>query len=317
MTASSRIVSLGYGVRRPKLITPSARERIRADAAAWQSVIPWHGCFTHVTGAVLRGWWHPPLPPSMPLVVAQCGAQHPPQRAGLRVNRHRILPRWDDIDGVRVASAGEILLACARELGALDLLILAEAAVYAGEDLDAIHAAAARRRRGAPALRTVLGAVQGHAESLWEVVIRAFHDACEVPTRAQHEVFDEQGTFIARGDLWLVGTRTLHEYDGEHHLRRAQQRDDLRRARDLTNADWIRRGYTNVDLLEHHAEMLRDCDLALGRPHHPERLRAWEDLLSDSLLTVPGSQRFRRRIAEPRAVFRTKLKDTAPRREGP
>ncbi len=67
-----------------------------------------------------------------------------------------------------------------------------------------------------------------------------------MPVEAQHEVFHD-GRFVARGDLWLVGTRTLHEYDGAHHLTRGQQRRDLRRVRGLDDSGWHRRGYVLED----------------------------------------------------------------------
>jgi hypothetical protein len=92
------------------------------------------------------------------------------------------------------------------------------------------------------------------------------------------------------------GTNALHEYDGEHHLNRQQQRLDLRRARRLGNDEWLRRGYTSNDVLQQAVTILRDADLSLGREHRPSRIRAWHSLLKDSLFTSSGQERLRTRL---------------------
>ena len=109
-------------------------------------------------------------------------------------------------------------------------------------------------------------------------------------------VVDEHGNFVARGDLWLVGTTTLHEYDGAHHLTRVGQRRDLARGRRVAGVEWVRRGYTSVEVLHQGVAILREADLAVGRAHRPERIRAWHDLLRDSLFTAAGTARFRARL---------------------
>ena len=112
------------------------------------------------------------------------------------------------------------------------------------------------------------------SESPWETVLRLFHVVCEAPVEPQREILDETGAFVARADLWVVGTRSIHEYDGGVHLERRQQQADLARARRLSDAGWTRRGYTSHDLLRTPVGILRDVDRALGRPHDPSRLRA-------------------------------------------
>jgi hypothetical protein len=41
----------------------------------------------------------------------------------------------------------------------------------------------------------------------------------------EHEVFDHWGRFVARGDVWIVGTNRLHEFDGGGH-----RKPDIQRA---------------------------------------------------------------------------------------
>lgn len=129
--------------------------------------------------------------------------------------------------------------------------------------------------------------------------MRRLHEVCEVDVRPQHEVHDEHGRFLARGDLWLVGTRDLHEYDGADHLTRPQLRKDLQRERRLGHSDWVRRGYTREDVLHQGVRILADADRALGRPHDPARIRAWHALLKESLFTPAGIERLRRRLRLP------------------
>jgi hypothetical protein len=123
--------------------------------------------------------------------------------------------------------------------------------------------------------------------------------ACDIVVEPQHEVYDDAGGFLARGDLWLVGTRVLHEYDGGHHLEKRTQRSDLRRARTLGNSGWSRRGYTDREVLHQPLTILRDADLSLGRPHDPTRIRAWIRLLRESLFTPSGTTRLCRRLKLP------------------
>ena len=155
---------------------------------------------------------------------------------------------------------------------------------------------AAGRRAGAPLLRRALAYADGRSESPWESMLRMLHVACDVPVEPQHRVFDSYGRFVARGDLWIKGTRVLHEYDGGEHLKRPQQRSDLRRGRDLANIGWVRRGYTSQDVLHQAVSILRDADMSLGRPHRPERVRAWHALLADSLFTPRGMARLQHRL---------------------
>lgn len=120
------------------------------------------------------------------------------------------------------------------------------------------------------------------------------HEVLEVPVVPQHRV-EHEGRFVARGDLWVVGTRTLQEYDGAVHRTARQQEKDLRRDRALNEAGWVRNGYVATDLVQRPMTVLRDADRALCRPTDPSRLDAWMALLRDSCLTPAGRQRLSRR----------------------
>lgn len=263
--------------------------------AAWHLVLPASGAFTGLTAAGLHGLWLPPLPVGTPTFVAVRDGGTAPRRAGLRVVRQTSAISTVAVRGLPTVPVPETILGCARDLGLLDVVVLVDAALHKEHcSRDELTRVAALRRRGAPLMREALRLADGRSESPYESLLRLLHVVCDVPVEAQHEVFHD-GRFVARGDLWLVGTRTLHEYDGGHHLSRAQQRRDLRRVRELDDARWNRRGYVLEDLLHQGLMILRDADAALGRPHQPERIRAWEALLADSAFSVPGRHRLLRR----------------------
>jgi hypothetical protein len=271
-----------------------------ADLIAWQQVLPSSARFTHLTAARLYGWWLPPVPPALPAHVVIDRHQARPSRTGLRVIRHAEVGPPRLLDGVRLDPPADTLLACARDLCELDLVVLVDSALNAGDvTLEQLGSMASGRRRGGPALRLALESCDARAESAWEVLLRRLHAACEIEVEPQREVYDEFGVFLARGDLWLVGTRMLHEYDGGHHLAKPAQRSDLRRARALGNSAWSRRGYTDREVLHQPLTILRDADLSLGRPHDPTRIRAWTDLLRQSLFTPAGATRLCRRLKLP------------------
>ncbi|MGE5719954.1 MAG: hypothetical protein ACM3XQ_08770, partial [Nocardioidaceae bacterium] len=107
---------------------------------------------------------------------------------------------------MRVSPLPEVLLACARDLGLLDLVVLTDPAVRSGRcSPEDVAEVAAPRRRGGPALRAALPFADARSESPWESVLRMFHVLCDVPVEPQFEVYDERGVFVARGDLWLRG----------------------------------------------------------------------------------------------------------------
>src|SRR5215207_7719670 len=66
--------------------------------------------------------------------------------------------------------------------------------------------------------------LEGRSESPWESVMRVLHRTAGIDVEPQKEIYDDGGRFVARADLWLVGTRRIHEYDGELHRDRAARR---------------------------------------------------------------------------------------------
>jgi hypothetical protein len=270
------------------------------DLAAWRLVLPGSGAFSSLTAAKVFGWWLPPLPEDLPVFASIDATENRPRRAGLRITRLVDAPVGTLIDDVPLAPPAEVLLACARELGLLDLVVLVDAALHLGMvTLDELAEVMASRRYGVPLLGRAVELADGRSESAWETLLRILHVVCGVPVEPQFVLTDEAGGFVARGDLWIIGTTTLHEYDGGEHRKKHRQRRDLARERRIGNAVSTRRGYTDVEVLHQAVSILRDADRSLGRPHRPERVRAWHAMLADSLFTPSGTARARRRWGLP------------------
>jgi hypothetical protein len=184
------------------------------------------------------------------------------------------------------------MLAAARDLGVLDLVLMGDSALRLGHcTIDELAEAAARRRRGAPMLRRIIRMLDVRSESPLESVMRVLHRAADIPVEPQHEVFDHWGRFVARGDLWIVGTNRLHEFDGGGHREPDIQRSDLTRDRRLIEANWQRFGFTKAQLLNEGASIIASTDRLLGRSWDPERLRRWNALIANSMFGRPGRAR--------------------------
>ena len=272
-------VRLGHGLHVPASAAGLA-ERLRE----WSRVVPDSAVFTHLTAAELRGWWLPaPAPGPAPVRIAVGEDERHPQRSGLVVTRLAEPPEIVLVSGLRVATAAETLLAVARDVGLLDLVALGDSALRRGEcTLEELRAAAGRRRRGAPRLRTVIPLLDARSESPWESIMRVLFRAADLEVEPQRVIHDSGGRFVARADLWLVGTRRIAEYDGEVHRDQATHRRDLDRDRRLAEAGWQRYGYTAVDLLQGGGGVIASADALLGRSWDPRRLQRWRALVQDS-----------------------------------
>lgn len=269
--------------------------RLADELRAWSLVLPPTAGFTHLSAAELRGWWLPaPIPHPVFAAVGECDRH--PHRRGLLVSRHPSRPDTFSFRGLRVTSGAETLLAAARDLGILDLVVMGDSALRLGHcTLDDLTAAAALRRRGARRLRIVVGLLDKRSESPWESLLRVLHRVADIPVEPQYKIYD-RGKFVARADLWIVGSRRLHEYDGGIHRERDVHRRDLARDRRLVETGWDRMGFIASDVLSA-AAIISSADALLGRPADPRRLARWQGLVADSLFGSAGRARVRRHWA--------------------
>ena len=249
-----------------------------SDLSAWQLALPPSGRFTHLTAAAALGWWvpHPPngtagcrrrrrkqhSAPGAPGTAAPAcrpsrttahprpaPGRTPPRTCYWHVPETSRSSTWWSWSTGHFTAATWVSTGCSRPPRA--------------------------RRRGNRTLRSALALADSRSESPWESVLRLLHHTLDAPVEPQREIWTPDSELVARADLWLIGTTSIHEYDGEVHLERSQQQADLRRARRWTDAGWTRRGYTSFDLLRQPIGVLRDVDTALGRAHEPGRVRPW------------------------------------------
>jgi hypothetical protein len=261
------------------------------DLHAWRLVLPRTAAFSHLTVAELRGWWLPAGIPH-PVFVAMSNDDPRARRPGLFVCRHTQPFPINLIEGLPVTTAAETLLAAARDLGVLDLVVMADSALRLKHcSLTDLLIAARQRRRGAPLLRSVIPLLDPRSESPWESIMRVLHRAAEIPVTPGYEVVDDFGRFVARVDLRIDGTRRAQEYDGADHREPQVHERDLARDRRLLGAGWQRHGFTSRQLLTGGAEIIADVDRLLGRTWHPRRLSAWRQLVKHSLFGRCGRAR--------------------------
>jgi hypothetical protein len=277
------------------------RQGLLADLSAWSALLHPTQCFTHLSSAIARDWWLPPrLPAELPIWIAQISGSHASTRQGVRVISSRAITPSERVHVLLLAEPAETLVSCAIDLSLLDLLILIDCALHRGEvTIDRLMTVAAEHRRGAPRLRQAIALADGRSESAMETVMRVLHVACGVDVIPQFEVRDS-GRFVARGDLLIVGSRSMHEYDGDDHLDVERQRSDLRRSRKLLDAGYVRRGFTLADLATQPHLIIREACVAAGRPFALGMLAPWRELWDASTFSRFGLQMLRERLTGPR-----------------
>ena len=163
-----------------------------------------------------------------------------------------------------------------------------------GDFGDPLEAALAWQEQGAQWLHLVdLDAAFGrgsNADLLARIV-----DVLDIAYEPQRRLYDDDGSLVGIADLFILGTKRLHEYDGAVHRDKAAHRADLRRDSGLNHADFVRRGFTLDDLLNHALVTMHEIDRDLDRPHKMRRYRAWAKLVDESLYSATGRQRLMNR----------------------
>jgi hypothetical protein len=222
--AGPKYAQASHGVHLPA----DAPDDLALRCRAVQRVLPPAAVWSHYTGAALRGWSLPWLPAGMPLFASLPGQGTHLHRVGTYVARTDEAVCAPEVrHGLRLGSAPGILAQLAQDLSLLDLVATMDSALYLGDTtVEEIRDSLRPYQRGGPMLRRALAEADERAESWWETPLRLLHLWSGIEVEPQYVVRDDWGDTVARGDLWVVGTRRLHEYDGAiHDAQRVRARD--------------------------------------------------------------------------------------------
>lgn len=291
-----RLTSLervAHGLFQPRVDDEDPGTAWRRQLRALLLVLPPGSRFTHVTAAVLLGWWAPKLPEKIPVFASVDEDARRPRRPGLIVSRLR---RTNDagalwVGDLPVDQPEEILLRAARELSVLDLTPMVDSARRLGHvDETRMTAILCSGRPGVRVLRTAWELSDERAESPMETLLRLFHRVINVDVIPQAPLVDERGRPFGRADLLVVGTSRIHEFDGGVHRTPEGQASDLRRERTLGDR-YQRSAWTLDELLNAPMAVMHEIDRGLDRPHRPERARRWKELVGNSLYSPAGRER--------------------------
>ena len=240
--------------------------------------------FSHLTGAVLRGWptWNLSLDA---VTVLRGSGQAGRQHAGVR-HFEAALPddQVETINGLRVCTKERMMVDIAREYGFEEAIVLCDAALRDG---------ASRERAlgmlgdmytwpGIPGVARILKFADGRAESVGESRLRvSLHLLGLHGFEPQVELRAPDGRFLGRGDLVDKTRRILLEFDGrsKYGIDGNDPRQQL--WEEKVREDEIRRilGYQVVRIYWYHlsrpwliAELV---DAAWATNRDRDRQRAW------------------------------------------
>lgn len=275
----------------------STADDLATTCRAVAAVLPDDVVFTHVTSAVLRGWWMPMLD-SFPIVACTDGDTTHHDRRGVYVRRCDIpFGHRQRIGDIAVASAEWTIVELSEHLALVDLVAVIDSALHLGHTtIDAIRATMRKGRRGVRVLRRALDLADGRSESWWETMLRLVHVLSGVPVDPQEVVVNAAGVEIARVDLRIRGSRRVVEYDGSGHRDRAQHQDDLRREKALNRYGLERYGYIATEIIHSARQIVRDAEDALGLTHIPGRADLWLAEARQASLTLTGRAALERRL---------------------
>lgn len=156
--------------------------RLADRLRAWILVLPTEAAFTHLTAAELRGWWLP-QPISHPVFAALRQGDPCPHRAGVLVSRHPSRVPSELVSGIRLTTASETLLAVARDLGELDLVLVGDSALRLGRcTVDELVDTAAQRRRALPCSAGSSACSTSGASPLGSLSCGVLHRAADIPS---------------------------------------------------------------------------------------------------------------------------------------
>jgi hypothetical protein len=234
--------------------------------AAIQRRLPAEAAFSGPTAAWLHGLDLPPCDPIEVTIPDGCGVS---ARAGLTVRRAAL--RDGEVvqrRGIRATSALRTVVDLSHRLPLIEAVVAADMALHKRLlDLGQIRAciAAHRGRKGIIDLRRVAELAEPAAESPMETRLRLLLVLAGLPRpEAQVPLYDAEGHFLARPDLYYRAARLCVEYDGSSHRERLVE--DNRRQNALVNAGFRLLRFTAADVLRTPSPLVQQVRAALAGP---------------------------------------------------
>ena len=193
---------------------------------------------THHTAARLLGG----IVPDTPVTHLGTTSQRRGRVTDLRVHRYAVLPPLVQVAGQLVTAPTQTFLDLAGSLDLVDLVVLGDSLVNAGqivpEDLRA--ASAASHTRWARSARRAAAYVRRGAESAPETRLRMLVVLAGLPEpQTQVPVLGSHGRVLYRLDMGWEEVKVALEYDGRHHIERQEKwHADLLRREDCESREW-------------------------------------------------------------------------------
>ncbi len=201
-----------------------------------------------VSGPTAAELWDLPLPASVhyphhPIEITLPMNSFHVRRPDVSCRRRELRsPMTTQLGDCQVITPAQLVVDLGRTMSLERLVAVGDAVLSKGlatrRDLSRALAMSTKRR-GVVRARQAIEMLDPRAESPPESIVRAYLLGAGISVSVQREVFDAQGGFIGRVDLSIERERIAVEYDGAHHLSRAQQSDDARRRQRLEEAGWM------------------------------------------------------------------------------
>lgn len=253
---------------------------------AYRRILPTCGVFVGRTAA----WMHRlDVQPSNPVQVALPAHVRIASRAGLEVRHCDLDGEVQLINGVPATTIERTLLDICARSSSVDALVVLDMAVLAGHGLGR-YAENAKGRPGAALLRG-LAPFAAPAESPMETRLRWMLIQAGLPIpEVQTDLYDGEGRFVGRADLYYPAIHLVVEFDGANHRERLVS-DDRRqnalvgagyRVLRFTTADLYGRPQAVVAQVEAACSDTRARDTPRSGPGRAEPRRATVQILPDS-----------------------------------
>jgi len=207
------------------------------EARAIDCALPDHAFASHLTAARV---WGAVVPHTSHLHASVPRGRVRSSRANLVV--HSSVREPVTFRGIRVTSAVDTFLDCARLLDLVDLVVLGDSLVKKKRTTpaDLVAACEAASGRGARRAREAAALVRAGVDSGMETRARLLRVLAGLPElETDIRFYDDEGNLLRRLDAGDRSTRTAVEYDGRQHIDRQESWEaDIERREEFEDEEW-------------------------------------------------------------------------------